>query len=82
MIGAGGDAVISTVLPGPDVVAERTGPSSPHSPNGGTVQLSMNPVLTSRAMMGASMDLLVDWIHGDVETSTRAGRSLSAHRGQ
>jgi hypothetical protein len=31
----------------------------------------MNPVLTSRAMMGASMDLLVDWIHGDVETSTQ-----------
>jgi AcrR family transcriptional regulator len=38
---------------------------------GEDVQLSMNPVLTSRAMMGASMDLLVDWIHGDVETSTQ-----------
>ncbi|HLM87126.1 MAG TPA: TetR/AcrR family transcriptional regulator [Solirubrobacteraceae bacterium] len=34
------------------------------------VQLSMDPVLTSRALIGASMELLVDWIHGDVDTPT------------
>ncbi len=33
------------------------------------VQLVMDPVLTARAMIGASMEVLIDWIHGDVDAS-------------
>jgi AcrR family transcriptional regulator len=33
------------------------------------LQLRMDPVLTARSLMGASMELLVDWIHGDVDAS-------------
>jgi len=36
---------------------------------GEDVKLSMDPVLTSRALIGASMEVLVDWIHGDVHAS-------------
>jgi AcrR family transcriptional regulator len=36
---------------------------------GEDVRLSMNPVLTSRALIGASLEVLVDWIHGDLEAS-------------
>ncbi|HEV3047531.1 MAG TPA: TetR/AcrR family transcriptional regulator [Solirubrobacteraceae bacterium] len=36
---------------------------------GAGVKLRMDPVLTARAMIGASMEVLVDWIHGDVEVS-------------
>jgi len=33
------------------------------------LQLRMDPVLTARSLMGASMELLVDWIHGDVDAT-------------
>jgi AcrR family transcriptional regulator len=33
------------------------------------VELHMDPVLTSRSLLGASMEVLVDWIHGDVDAS-------------
>jgi AcrR family transcriptional regulator len=36
---------------------------------GEDVQLRMDPVLTARSLMGASMEVLVDWIHGDVAAS-------------
>jgi AcrR family transcriptional regulator len=36
---------------------------------GADVELRLDPVLTSRAMIGASMEVLVDWIHGDIEVS-------------
>jgi hypothetical protein len=45
LIGGGGAAVISTVLPGPDVVEEMIGPNSPHSPNSGTVTVALNAKL-------------------------------------
>jgi AcrR family transcriptional regulator len=32
-------------------------------------RLTMDPVLTSRAMIGASMEILVDWINGDVDAT-------------
>jgi len=37
---------------------------------GEDVQLRMDPVLTARALMGASMEVLVDWIHGDLTASS------------
>jgi len=37
---------------------------------GEDVELRLDPVLTARALMGASMELLGDWIHGYVEAST------------
>lgn len=33
------------------------------------VELSLDPVLISRALMGGVVDILVDWIHGEVEIS-------------
>jgi AcrR family transcriptional regulator len=39
------------------------------SHTGEGVRLTMDPVLTARAMIGASMEVLVDWIHGDLEVS-------------
>jgi AcrR family transcriptional regulator len=36
---------------------------------GGNVKLRMDPVLTARSLMGAAMEVLVDWIHGDVHAS-------------
>jgi AcrR family transcriptional regulator len=36
---------------------------------GADVKLSMDPVLSARSLMGASMEVLVDWIHGDVYAS-------------
>jgi len=33
------------------------------------IQLRMDPVLTARSLMGAAMEVLVDWIHGDVSAS-------------
>jgi AcrR family transcriptional regulator len=36
---------------------------------GEEVSLRWDPVLTSRALIGASMEILVDWIHGDVQAS-------------
>ena len=36
---------------------------------GENVKLSMDPVLSARALIGASMEVLVDWIHGDVDAS-------------
>ncbi len=33
------------------------------------VQLRMDPVLTARSLIGAAMEVLVDWIHGDVDAS-------------
>ncbi len=36
---------------------------------GEDARLSVDPVLTTRAMVGASMELLVDWIHGEVDAS-------------
>jgi AcrR family transcriptional regulator len=36
----------------------------------GDVELRMDPVLTARSLMGAAMEVLVDWIHGDVSAST------------
>lgn len=33
------------------------------------IQLRMDPVLTARSLIGASTELLVDWIHGDVDAS-------------
>ena len=49
LIGGGGFAVISIVLPGPDIVAERIGTNRPHPPNSGTVTVVMNakPPVTS-----------------------------------
>lgn len=37
---------------------------------GAGVKLSMDPVLTGRALIGASMEVLVDWIHGDIDIPT------------
>jgi AcrR family transcriptional regulator len=34
------------------------------------VRLRMDPVLTARLLMGASIEMLVDWINGDVSAST------------
>ncbi|HTW41799.1 MAG TPA: TetR/AcrR family transcriptional regulator [Solirubrobacteraceae bacterium] len=36
---------------------------------GAGVELRMDPVLTARALIGASMEVLVDWIHGDLDIS-------------
>lgn len=36
---------------------------------GEDVRLRVNPLLTARALIGAAMELLVDWIHGDVDAS-------------
>jgi len=36
---------------------------------GAGVELRMDPVLTARALIGASMEVLVDWIHGDLNAS-------------
>jgi AcrR family transcriptional regulator len=33
------------------------------------IHLRMDPVLTARSLIGASMEVLVDWIHGDVAAS-------------
>jgi len=33
------------------------------------IRLRMDPVLTARSLIGAGMELLVDWIHGDVSAS-------------
>jgi AcrR family transcriptional regulator len=37
---------------------------------GEEIELRLDPVLTARALMGASMELLGDWIHGYVAAST------------
>ena len=39
---------------------------------GPDIRLRMDPVLTARLLMGASMEMLVDWINGDVDASTEA----------
>jgi hypothetical protein len=36
---------------------------------GDDITLRMDPLLTARALIGAGMELLVDWIHGDVNAS-------------
>ncbi len=36
---------------------------------GADVKLRMDPVLTARSLMGAAMEVLIDWIHGDVHAS-------------
>jgi AcrR family transcriptional regulator len=36
---------------------------------GDDITLRMDPLLTARGLIGAGMDLLVDWIHGDVSAS-------------
>jgi AcrR family transcriptional regulator len=36
---------------------------------GEDLALRLDPTLTSRALMGAVMDLQVDWIHGDIDAS-------------
>jgi hypothetical protein len=48
-MGGGGVAVISIVLPGPDIVADRIGPNRPQPPNSGTVTVVLNekPPVTS-----------------------------------
>lgn len=33
------------------------------------MELRMDPVLTARSLIGATMEVLVDWIHGDVDAS-------------
>ncbi|MGO9490174.1 MAG: TetR/AcrR family transcriptional regulator [Solirubrobacteraceae bacterium] len=40
------------------------------SVGGPGLRLRMDPVLTARSLMGAAMEVLVDWIHGDVDAST------------
>ena len=37
--------------------------------NGGGVRLRMDPVLTSRSLLGAVVETLGDWINGDVDAS-------------
>lgn len=37
---------------------------------GEDVELRMDPVFIARALIGASLEVLVDWIHGDVHAST------------
>jgi len=37
---------------------------------GPDIRLRMDPVLTARLLMGASIEMLVDWINGDVGAST------------
>jgi AcrR family transcriptional regulator len=36
---------------------------------GNELQLRLNPVLTSRALMGGAMELLADWINGDLNVT-------------
>lgn len=36
---------------------------------GGAVKLRMDPTLTSRSLMGAVIDLQVDWINGDIDAT-------------
>jgi AcrR family transcriptional regulator len=36
---------------------------------GDDITLRMDPLLSARALIGAGMELLVDWIHGDVSAS-------------
>jgi AcrR family transcriptional regulator len=36
---------------------------------GGAGRPRLNPVLTARSLMGASVDALVDWINGDIDAS-------------
>jgi len=36
---------------------------------GEDIRLRLDPVLTARALIGAAMEVLVDWIHGDVALS-------------
>jgi AcrR family transcriptional regulator len=36
---------------------------------GEDMQLTMDPVLSARSLIGASMEVMVDWIHGDVDAS-------------
>jgi len=36
---------------------------------GPDVRLRMNPVLTSRSLIGAAMEVLVDWIHGELDAT-------------
>jgi len=36
---------------------------------GDTVQPRLNPVLTARSLIGAGVDMLVDWINGDIDSS-------------
>jgi AcrR family transcriptional regulator len=36
---------------------------------GEDLKLRMDPVLTARSLMGAAIEVLVDWIHGDVHAS-------------
>src|SRR5580698_3678668 len=55
LMGAGGDAVISTVLPGPDVVAVSTGPSRPQPPNGGRVTSALNSKLPIASSLVGSL---------------------------
>ena len=36
---------------------------------GSGVELQMDPVLTARSLMGASMEVTVDWINGELDAS-------------
>jgi len=36
---------------------------------GDEIRLRMDPVLTARSLIGAAMEVLADWIHGDVDAS-------------
>ena len=45
-----------------DLVLQNT-----RSITGGAVRLHMDPVLTARSLMGAIVDMLEDWINGDVD---------------
>jgi AcrR family transcriptional regulator len=36
---------------------------------GGAIRLRLDPVLTARSLMGAVVEVLVDWINGDVDAS-------------
>jgi AcrR family transcriptional regulator len=37
--------------------------------HGGRIQARLNPVLTARSLMGAVVEMLVDWINGDLDVS-------------
>src|SRR5271166_2910406 len=75
LIGAGGLAVISMVLPDPDIVAVRIGPNIPQPPNSGTVTfvLKENPP-TTRAFTCSEM-LSGSWIGSTVVQPSGTVRS-------
>jgi hypothetical protein len=62
---------------------------------GGSVTLRMDPVLTARSLMGAVVQVLADWVNGDVDAPVEeivehftrmftavAQASVAPHRGQ